>query len=689
MHSWFRHGGRLGLLVAVAALADGAAAQERKMELHKLFAEYDEWQLREFPELAMSRGDYRYADRITDGSLAAIERRHAERQRFLERLHAIDADALNEDDRLNYDLFEQILSRDIEGHRFRMFLAPIHGRSGPQQEIPQMHERVRFASYDDFANYLKRLEQTPRAIDHTLELLRLGLKEGRTPPRVTLAGVPGQFQALLGDDKAPQPGAAVPHAGPERGVPEPQHRSSRSEAAPTGAIAGGVPEPQHRSSRSETAPTGAIAGGAPTATAGGGRYSAIDQNRGGLRVLATPFARAADVLTPEQRAELRKRFEETSLPAARDGLRKLGEFVTREYIPRCRESIAAIDLPDGRAYYAFMLRTMTTTDLTAEQIHEIGLREVERIRAEMMEVIRASDFLTFYPDFADLDDGELFRAFIYYLRQDERFYPKSPADLMTGYRDICKRVDAILPRLFKKLPRLPYGVREIPAFMAPSQTTAYYQPGDIRNAEPGYFYANTYALDQRPRYEMIALAMHEAVPGHHLQIALAQELEHVPEFRKEAWFNAFGEGWALYSERLGLEHGLYDDPYDNFGRLLYEMWRACRLVVDPGMHALGWSRDQAVSFMQEHTALSELNIHNEIDRYIAWPGQACAYKIGELKIRALRERAEAALREHFDLREFHDLLLSAGSIPLNLLEKRVEAWIARKQKGPAAAAKPD
>jgi uncharacterized protein (DUF885 family) len=225
-------------------------------------------------------------------------------------------------------------------------------------------------------------------------------------------------------------------------------------------------------------------------------------------------------------------------------------------------------------------------------------------------------------------------------------------------------------------------VKAVPEFMAPRQTTAYYMPGDLRNAEPGWFYANTYALEQRPKYEMIALAMHEAVPGHHHQMAIAKELEGLPEFRRDTYLTAYGEGWALYSERLGLEMGLYDDPYDDFGRLLYEMWRACRLVVDPGMHALGWTRDEAIEFMRRNTALSELNIVNEVDRYIAWPGQATAYKIGELKIRELRARAEKALGKRFDRRAFHDRILGAGPLPLSTLERRIDEWIRRQQLAP-------
>lgn len=575
---------------APAAAGDGAAER-----LHALFEERFDWLMREFPEWAMQRGDYSNADRISDTSLAAVERRHQTHRQHLERLLEIPREPLNEEDRLSYDLLALELRNEIEGHRFRTFLMPIGGRFGPQQQIPQMHERVRFTSAADYVNYLKRLEQVPRWVDNTIDLLRLGLAEGRTPPRVALKGVPDQFEALL---------------------------------------------------------------------------------HGGLGALAEPLRDWPAAVDPQQRAALTERFEKHALPAVREAMGRLGEFFTREYYPRCRESIAAKDLPDGAAYYQHQLRVMTTTDQAAGEIHEVGLREVARIRSEMMQVIRRSDFLERCPEASGLDEESLFRRFLEYLRTDPRFYYEKPEELLRGYRDICKRIDLELPRLFRTLPRLPYGVRPIPDFMAPAQTTAYYQRGSLESGHAGVFFANVYALRQRPKYEMVALALHEAVPGHHFQIALAQELRGVPRFRQEYWVHAFGEGWALYAERLGLEMGLYSDPYDDFGRLLYEMWRACRLVVDPGLHALGWSRERAVQFMLENTALSELNIHNEVDRYIAWPGQATAYKIGELKIRELRQRAEQRLGERFDLREFHEVVLGGGCLPLSLLEQRVETWLA-------------
>lgn len=364
--------------------------------------------------------------------------------------------------------------------------------------------------------------------------------------------------------------------------------------------------------------------------------------------------------------------------------RRLAEFLRTEYLPKCRETFGISQGVDGPEAYDFALRAHTTTKLTAPEIHAIGIQEVARIRGEMMQVIARSDF----PEKTTLAGDDLFRAFVQYLRTDKRFYCTTPEQLVTGYRDICKRMDAELPKLFGTLPRLPYGVREIPAFAAPMSPTAYYYPGSAVGGLAGYFVCNTYKLDQRPTYEMTALALHEAVPGHHLQIALAQELEGSHPFRTMVDVTAFVEGWGLYSERLGLEvggeggtpnspggTGLYADPYVDFGRLTYEMWRACRLVVDTGLHSKQWSRREAIEYMLVNTALSQHNIEREVDRYIAWPGQATAYKIGQLKISQLRARAEVALGAKFDIRAFHDTVLGAGAIPLPTLEARVDRWI--------------
>ena len=395
--------------------------------------------------------------------------------------------------------------------------------------------------------------------------------------------------------------------------------------------------------------------------------------RGNLNEIETPLAHMPDSIPAEQQQSLREQARTAKL----DALLALGEMLTwlkETYIPKGLKSISAKDQYLGAEYYAFELKRFTTTDLTADEIHRIGLDEVARIRGEMFEVIARTDWFAADPARAKLSNDDRFNAFVTFLRTDPRFYHTSAESLLAGYRDVCKRIDAKLPEYFGVLPRLPYGVREIPRFMAPSQTTAYYQFGSMKAGLPGWFYANTYALDQRPKYEMIPLSLHEAVPGHHLQISIANEVDGLREFRRDVDATAFVEGWALYAERLGISMGLYENPYDDFGRLLYEMWRACRLVVDTGMHAFGMSRDDAIAFLQRNTALSRLNIEREIDRYIGWPGQACGYKIGELEIRRIRSECEKRLGERFDLRAFHDHLLSAGPIPLNVLRTRMDAW---------------
>ncbi|HEY0590886.1 MAG TPA: DUF885 domain-containing protein [Thermoanaerobaculia bacterium] len=345
-------------------------------------------------------------------------------------------------------------------------------------------------------------------------------------------------------------------------------------------------------------------------------------------------------------------------------LRRLLDFWKGEYSPKTRDSIGLSGLPDGEAWYQYRVREMTTTDLAPDAIHEIGLGEVARIEREMEEIRREVDFAGTLEQFFD------------HLRSDPKYFFKEKNDLLVAYRDIAKRLDPELPRLFRTLPRLPYGVAAVPEYSEKTQPTAYYMPGSPDAGRPGIFYANTYDLASRPRWEMEALTAHEAVPGHHLQIALAQEMEDVPPFRKWASYTAFIEGWGLYSESLGSELGLYRDPYARFGKLTYEMWRAIRLVVDTGIHAKGWTRDQAIDFFRTHAGKADHDISVEVDRYIVWPGQALAYKIGQLKITELRRRAQERLGEAFDIRAFHDCVLAAGPIPLSLLERRVNEWMA-------------
>ena len=358
------------------------------------------------------------------------------------------------------------------------------------------------------------------------------------------------------------------------------------------------------------------------------------------------------------RAAARTAIAEGVLPA----YRRFDTFFAKEYLPATRDSVGIRDVPGGEQWYQQRIRWFTTTDLTADQIHDIGQREVARIRGEMQRIVEQVGF-----------KGSL-AEFMQDLRTDPRFRYTDPKQLMQAYLAMSKRIDPLLPEYFGRLPRMPYGVRPIPAHIAPDTTTAYYQGPSIDGRRAGYYYVNLYKPEERPTYEIPVLSIHEAVPGHHLQIALAQELGELPMFRRNSELTAFIEGWGLYSESLGQEMGLYEDPYDKFGQLTYEMWRAVRLVVDTGMHHKRWTRQQAIDFFKANAAKTELDIVNEIDRYIAWPGQALAYKIGELRIKELRARATKELGDKFDIRAFHDVVLGSGAVPLDVLDANVARW---------------
>jgi len=377
-----------------------------------------------------------------------------------------------------------------------------------------------------------------------------------------------------------------------------------------------------------------------------------------------PFAELPESIPAADRERLRAEatdvIEDTVVPA----YRKLDKYFNKKYLPAARDTIGLSSLPNGSAWYEHQARSYTTTRLSPDEIHRIGLDEVKRIRDEMAEVISEVEF-----------EGS-FQEFLTFLRTDPQFYFDNPDDLYKEYLATSKRLDPELVKLFGKLPRAPYGVIPIPDSIAPDTTTAYYNRPAADGSRPGYYFVNLYKPEVRPKYEIEVLSVHEAVPGHHLQIALQQELGDVPMFRRFMGFTAFVEGWGLYSERLGYDMGLYQDPYSRFGQLTYDMWRAVRLVVDTGMHYKGWTRQQAIDFFKDNAAKTEHDIVNEIDRYIAWPGQALAYKIGQLKILQIRSRAEVQLGENFDIRAFHDELLGAGALPLDLLEQRMDRWMA-------------
>ena len=380
-----------------------------------------------------------------------------------------------------------------------------------------------------------------------------------------------------------------------------------------------------------------------------------------------PFASFPSTVPESEQHRLRQAGRNAVIEAIVPSYRTFLRFMVNEYMPTARPTLGAADLPDGPAYYAYLIGRFTTLDITAQEIHDIGVAEVDRIRGEMLAILEEVDF------------AGSFAEFLEFLRTDPRFYAGTAEELLKEASYLAKRMDANLPSLFGRLPRQPYGVAAVPEEIAPKFTGGRYIGAPRDGTQPGYYWVNTYNLSSRPLYVLPALTLHEAVPGHHLQIALTQELEDLPEFRRTTYLDVFGEGWGLYSEYLGIEAGMYTTPYTRFGRLTYEMWRACRLVVDTGLHAMGWTRDQVIDYMASRTALSLHEIRTETDRYISWPGQALAYKMGELKIRELRGEAEVALGELFDVREFHEAILSSGTVPLTVMEDKVRSYIRERQ----------
>ena len=555
-------------------------------DFENYLAESWEMSLSQSPIYASMLGDKRFNTEIVSNSADEIKKRKLKVIDSYDEFKTFNINDLSESNRLNYMILDKDFSLEIDSHNYPEHFMDLNQRGGIQS-FYETGSRMIFSSYQDYKDWLTRLEKYTSNIKNANANYKNGLELGYTQPKHITTYVLEQIESMVAADIVNNPYLKV-------------------------------------------------------------------------------FNEASlEMVTPDEKDELilsaKKLIKESLNPAYSD----LAKFLRNEYIPNSRDSIGIKDVPNGSEWYEYLARYHTTTDLTPDEIHEIGLTEIKRIRAEMEDIIASVKW-----------SGD-FNSFLDFLRTDKRFYYDNADDLFDAYLIMSKKIDPLLPLIFKDFQKAPYGVTEIPMESAPYTTTAYYNSPS--KGRPGYYYVNLYKPESRPKYEIPVLSVHEAVPGHHFQISIAQEMENVPEFRKHQSFTSFVEGWALYSEELGEHMGLYDDPYDKFGQLTYDMWRAIRLVVDTGMHYKDWSRDDAIDLFVNNTAKSILDIENEVDRYIAWPGQALAYKIGQLKILELRTKAEKELGDKYDIKDFHYEVLKRGSVPLSVLESYINEWIESKK----------
>ncbi len=554
--------------------------------LQHLFDRYVKIYMEGFPEGATFYGYPGFDELWTDLSEEGFALRLNQMAGLLDELKTIDKSILLEEDRLNYDIFENVLEDFLAAASFKGEYMPFNQIEGIHINIGLIFQAMSAASEKEYRTILSRLKKIPVLAEQNITLARKGMKEGIVPPRITQLNVPDQLLSLM----TPQ---------------------------------------------------------------------IVDS------FLYTPFLNMPDSIPLPNQAALKQQAQQILEKEVYPALQRLRTFVTNEYIPHCRDTIAISDLPQGKEWYAYCIKSMTTTDLSADDIHQIGLDEMARIRKEMQLILDQLQF-----------KGSL-EQFFEFLQSDPCFYYSQREDLLQGYRDILQGIEKQLPLLFGTLPTTPYEVVPVPEYSEEQAPGAYYLMGSPQR--PGRFYANTSHLSLRSKWAMEALALHEALPGHHMQISLALENTSIPFFRKLSSFTAYVEGWGLYSERLGLELGLYQDPYSNFGRLCGEMFRAIRLVVDTGIHAFGWTRQQAIDLFKARLGDGGHDIEAEVDRYIAWPGQALAYKIGERKICEMRKYAENKLGSKFNIRAFHDEVLSKGALPLFLFESRMKEWTAKQK----------
>ncbi len=602
--------GAVGLVLAIAARGRGAQnsadkpAQNATARLRAFLAADWQYWVEQYPENATAYGYPGENNRWTDYSPEAIAARNRHLHQSLAELEAIPRNQLPASEQLNYDLYREQLELTIEGLKYHgdafplqtefpgSLYMPLSQMGGVQQYIPDVIAQMSMENASDYRDLIARLNGIPAEIDQNIALMKIGMAQGWTPPKITMRDVAQQAGAQIVSDPMTSP-------------------------------------------------------------------------------LLAAFKNFPASIPATERQQLTDEAKIAYTQKVAPAFTRLRDFLANTYIPACRDTISAASLPDGADYYKYLVHWETTTAMTPEQIHQTGLDQVKQIRAEMNDLIDRTGFQGTFADFEK------------FLNTDKRFVYPSADDMLLHYRAVSKEADPQLAHLFGLLPRLPYGVKEVPAASAPSQTTAYYEPGSPISGRPGYLFVNTYDLPSRPTWAVEDLVLHESVPGHHLQISLAQEMPDMPEFRKQLGYTAFVEGWALYAESLGPEMGFYADPYSKFGYLSAQMWRAVRLVVDTGIHSEGWTRDQAIQYFEENTGQPHLNSVVEVDRYIVWPGQALGYKIGQLKIQELRQKAEQTLGAKFDIRKFHDAVLDQGALPLDILQKQVDAWIASQNASPA------
>jgi uncharacterized protein (DUF885 family) len=574
--------------VSTAANPFNGNVAARTQQLHSLFNEEWEYELRTHPEMATALGDNRYNHRLDDNSPEAIRADVEEKKKFLARFESINADGLSSQDALSLELMVRGLKQEIEGAQFKGWEMPVNQMGGPHLEFIDMISLMPFATVRDYENYLSRLHQIPRALDQVTANMRQGMKDHLMPPRYLLEKVVVQVDEVAGSS-----GEASPFAKPVKEFP-----------------------------------------------AG---MSSTGQQR--LK------SAALEVINHE------------IVPA----YKRFAAFLRNDYAPQGRPEPGVWSLPDGDARYRFSIRRMTTTDLSAEQIHKIGLEQLAKTEAEMLALAQKLGF----KDLASLND---------HIKKERQFYATSGQQLLDLYTKYSRQIEAELPKLFGSLPKSKLSIIPMETFRSKNAVPADYTPGASDGSRAGRINVNEWDPEHRLLLNVEAIAYHEGVPGHHLQISIAQELSDLPAFRRYGGYTAFVEGWALYSERLGKEIGFYQDPYSDYGRLENEMWRNIRLVIDTGVHEKHWSRDQMVEYFHRYTAMDEPNVQTEVDRYIAWPGQALAYKLGQLDILRLREKASKALGKKLDLRAFHDEVIGSGPLPLDVLDSHVEAWIAAQQK---------